>query len=607
MTTSSAILHSYLVEVFGANAEVELKHEELLERNLQQKGGDFLTPLNFYLGIMADTDPIMTPYMSDEQKNQLRHDLKIAYLLLCAQKQYELTHQKTENRKRYDASIKQCETLLDRLNPLFKEKTPEESHFADGKPVKYLGIHLAKEFSEKIVGMMDRKTKTIKETIGAFNEKRLYWVWGSTFIKTMLSLSQEDFYNTKQAGEIVRSLDPYTGALSWALYYFRFSLNLFLLLKHTIKGPWMSKEEAETPWELRFQGQWNKRKFGLLNDFLWGPANTAGYFWLRGVLGPWGDTLTIFLLIFDISAALWDFAEQEAQYHAQMEEYEREIEALEQIKKELSEKSFANEEEQKENKLKIYRMELQINALKRAQATCDKNWNLQRWGLYNNIGYAMGLMLSFVALTMPFMPLDKATALTLGVVGAVLCFTFTVLANSIRGGIEIYKSQEAIKDAKRGFDEHVGLLKELIKTNPDLNDNQKKFLYLEIKKYKIETEYQKQMIALQTAHLIRSTMIEALFPAITFVSLVFLPMGIGFAALGAVLGFAILSNLLIDALFKPDPKMKELSFDEKEYREFCALINKEEDPKVQHAFFKPAKEKPKGEEPVLSSEPKHSV
>jgi hypothetical protein len=600
MTTSSELLQTYLLDSFEAGKN--LKHEELLQRNLQANGGDFLTPLGFYLGAMDEIDPVMISYMPEEQKDQRVHDLKITYLLLCAQKEYELTHQKTENSKKYDALIEHCKTLLDKLNPVFP-KAPEQSLFTDGKPVKYLGIQLAKELSNKLVELNSRKTKTIKQAIGTVNEKRLYWVWGSTFIKTMLRLLQDDFYNVTQAKSMIGSLDPYTGALSWALYYFRFSVNLFLLLKHTIKGPWMSDEEAQTPWTIRLQARWSQTKFGILNDFLWGPANMVCYFWLRGpVLGPWGDALTLLLLAYDIWAALKDFTEQEAAYYEQMEEYDREIAALQQKANSLKD-LLADEEEEKNRKIKMHQLQMQINALTRARERCEKNWEFQKLSLYNNIGYAFALTFSFVLLATPFMPLTEAAALTLGVVGAVLCFAFTVIANSIRGGIEIRRSQEAVKEAKHKFHERVEFLKELIKQDDNLDENQKRFLFLEIKKYKLETEYQKQMMVLQAAQLIRSIMLEACMPAIIFSSLVFLPMGIGFAPLGAILGLAILSDLLINALLAPDPQMKNLpAFDEKEYKEFCTLISKENDTKAQHSFFKPKATK-KQEATDLPSEP----
>ncbi len=598
MTTSSGILQSYLI----TNVFNTIGYEELLEHNREKKGGDFLSPLSFYLGILDKIDPVMIPYMFQEgneelkkRREQLTHELIITYVLLLTQKHYELTHQKTENSKTYDAQIKQCTELLDALNPSWQAritKCPEQAYLSPDKPVAWCGIPLAQEFAAKMVAFMDRKTKTITDALGAFNEKRLYWVWGSSFIKTMLSLLPNDFYNAQQATEVIKAPDPYTGTLSWSLYYFRFSLNLFLLLKHTIKGPWMSKEEGDTPWSERFQSQWAQRKFALLNDSLWGTANLVCFFWLNGkVLGPWADALTIVLLVFDISMALWDFAEQQTKHNAEMAQYDKDIAALTTARGKLLSDALKEAETEEERKLAAYKMQMQLQTLERAKKRCSRNWELQKLGLYNNIGYAIGLMFAFIVLTAPFMPITAATAVTLGIVGAVLCFAFTVISSAIKGGIEIYKSHHARKEATIEFQVQVDLLKEKLKANSSLNDNEKKLLYLEIKKLQAESEYQKQMIVLQSVQLVRSLMIDVLIPAVIFSCLVFLPMGIGFAALGAALGLAIASNLLVNALFAPDAKMKELptEFPEKEYTDFCKLVVRESSFKEQHAFFKPKK------------------
>ncbi|MGC1181804.1 hypothetical protein [Legionella sp.] len=579
MTTSSRILQSYLKDAL--NRKLTFCHKALLTHNREMNGGDFLTPLNFYLSNLVTIDPIIIPYLQEE-KAQLKYDLEITHLLLLAEKHYELSHQKTENSKKYDLHIRRCEILLDMFNPTYQEliaKSPEQAYFSDGKPVKYCGIPLAKEFAEKIATCMERKTKTIKETLSTFNDKRLYWVWGSLFIKTMLNLIPEDFYNAQQAANTIKTPDPYFGALSWSLYYFRFSLNLFLLLKHTIKGPWMSEEEGNTPWHERFQTQWAQRKFMLLNDSLWGIANFVCFFWLngKGILGTWGDALTLMLLVFDISMALWDLSEQQTQYKAQIKQYDEDIKQL---------MAAAAEEETEERKLKTY--QIQLNALKRARQQCQRDWELQKLDLFNNSAYAITLMLAFTLLTMPFMPISAATALTLSTVGALLCFALTVISRTIKDGSAIYQLHQSKNETEDKFQEHLKNLN----VSFDLNNNENKLRYLEIKKFHAETEYQKQLIVLQSVHLVRSIMINALVPAIVFSCLVFFPLTIGFGALGAVLGLAIASNHLINKLLTPDEKKKELSpFISEEYDAFCEFVQNQnsDSPKIcskkYHAFF----------------------
>ena len=590
MITSSGILQSYLIE--SLNAKNKLRHEELLKRhreellkkNLYAVDGGFLTPLNFYAGILADTDEILISYMNPKDKAQRTQDLQIAYLLLLAQKEYELLHQKTENKADYNEKIKRCENMLDKLNPAWQEridKAPEQACFTDGKPVKYLGIFLGEEFAQQLVD--SGKCKTIRDYVGALNGKRLYWVWGSSFLKTMLSLVPEGFYNAEQAGNVVKTPDPYTGCLSWGLYYFRFSMNFFLLLKHTVAHPWMSQEEMDEGWGNRFKTQWAQRKFTLLNDSLWATANLLCFFWLtgKGVLGTTGDALTVALLLFDTSVALWDFAEQQALYEAQIRQYEHDIQKL---NTEIS-KITGEDEESKAKKLQL---EMQKNTLERDKKQCISNWTLQKIGLYTNIAYATGLMAAFVVMTMPFVPIAAGLASTLGVVGAVVCFAMTVINNAVQSGIEIYKTKSGLKDNEDDFIAQVNLLKQQVFLQKrQLPDDAKKLLFLEIKRLDAKTEHQQQTISLQIAHLIRSITLEAFIPAAIFSCLVFMPLGIGLGALAGGLALAMASNLLINASFAPDEKMLEVKpFDLKEYNEFCDLLQEDKSPKEYHAFFK---------------------
>lgn len=575
MSTSSLILQSYL-KTFNSDKETELRYkekvDELLEYNRKAKGGDLMAPLSFYLAILENTDEVMLHYMNEENKKKLLRDLQVAYLLLLAEKKYEKEHQKYENLKIYAQHIKRCEELIDCLNynkvceEQKRNPSPAHSHATDGNPVKYLSIFLGKELAEMIVDSLDRKTKTIKEAMGWFNEKRLYWVWGSSLLKVILAALPTDFFNVGQATKVVTAPDPYTGTISWALYYFRFSLNMFLLLKHTISGPWMSKTEKKTPWTERFLTQWDQRKFALLNDSIWATGNLVCFFWLtgKGALGTWGDVLTLALLVFDISMAIWDYEEQKTRHNKEMLDFENDIKQL----KKLIRKTKEGSEEDDERDKKIKEYELQLLGLERAQKQCVRNWDLQKISLHTNIAYAVGLMLAFALLAAPFLPFSGPALIAIIITGAVLCLAFTVINNAVKGGIEVYKARMSAKEAREEYNNKVELFKFLLEKNPDLDDNEKKFLFLEIKKLKAETDYQKQMVVFQTMHLLRSVLIESLIPAIVFVSFVFLPLGIGFAVLGATIGVAIATNLMINAIFKPT-KDTIKAFDEKEYESFC--------------------------------------
>lgn len=609
MATAGLILQSYLQTMTNEKLDDLRRNktvDDLLEYNKKIHGGDFLIPLSFYLGILENTDEVMLHYMNQEKKDALLRDLQVAYLLLLAQKKYELTHQKIENARSYDSSIKKCQQLIDALNyqksceEKNEEPAPEYGFATDGYPAKFLGFFLGQWLAEQIIGMMNRQTKTIKEAMGWFNEKRLSWVWDSALLKTVMDALPPDFFNLQDATINIRRPDPYTGALSWILYYFRFGLNLTLLLKHTIGGPWMDTEEKKTPWYERFMTQWDQRKFTLLNDSIWATGNLACYFWLTGkALGVWGDALTLGLLVFDITLAVWDYEEQKTKYNKEMLNFDKEIAIVRELI-EKEEQDLKNGPDPK--KLKEYR--LQLDALLRAQGQCKKDWDHQQWGLIAAIGYAVGLMIAFALLTMPFLPITGPAALIIGVAGAVLCFAFTVIYSGVRGGLDLHKTNTSRKEAKADYLKKIEEFKLLLSENPDLNDNEKKFLFLEIKKLKAENEYQKQMIVFQTMHLIRSIVIDALVPALVFVGLVFVPLGVGLAIMGAGLLLAIVSNSMINAIFKP-AKDELKSFDEEEYRGFCANVVCEDKKSLPSAstFFTGTTVKAGDNQPLLGDDP----
>lgn len=596
MVTSSGILQAYLIQSSQNDTKLSYKQlivhhrNALIDHKLQSDDGGFSSVLAFHLAVLADTDKILITYMSTEQKQQLAHDLRSTYLLLLAQIEYELTHQKTENLANYYQSLKSCAALLDGLNPGWqndfdKVGTCTHEYSTDKTAVSYLGIALAKEFAEQLVSI--GTTKNIKTFVKGLNEKRLYWVWGSSFLKTMLSLAPDTFYNVPQANALVPLPDPFTGSLSWGLYYFRFALNCFLLLKHTCAHPWMSAEESAVPWQDRFKIQWNMRKFSLLNDSIWGVANFLCFFWLTGAgfLGTVGDAVTIGLLLFDTIVSIWDFEEQKTLHEAQRAQYTQDINTIKDKIKAL--------EREGDNQTEIQRLTWQLNSLEREEQQCIANWALEKISLYNNMIYAIGLMLAFVVMTMPFVPFTAATALAFGVTGAVICFTLTVINNAIQSGIELYKTKNALANYEQAFDK----IMQQFKNNPQ-DENPQKLLFLELQRLEALCEYHQQTADLQTAHLIRSVIMEVCTPAILFASLVFFPLTIGLGIIALGLGLALLSNYLIERTHKVEQRLLTVTeFNSNEFDHFRATIRdepkdeQEEKPKDKetrdyHSFFR---------------------
>ncbi len=527
----------------GTETIDDKKVSDFVKNNSQEH---FLDALEYYLGILEDTKESALHLYDERRKRQLQMTL----LLLSSQKWYEETHQKTENLKTYANHIERCKRLIQRL-----PKNPNDTN------VKYLFIYYAHEFANNMVSLADRKTKTIKEAIGWFNEKRLYWIWGSSLLKTVVAQVPDTFYNQQDTANALRAPDPYTGTLSWALYYFRFSLNMFLLLKHTLGGPWMSQEEKHMPWTERFSTQFAQRKFTLLNDFMWANVNMVCFFWLNGKsgLGAAGDALTVVLLVFDLAITIWDAAEQETKYNKEMLGFQKSINTLKtEIKTITNDTSLTDMERSK----KLSEIKIKMKDIEKAQTQCEANWSHQKFNLGLAIAYSSGLLFAFFLLTLPFLPVSAPTTVAIATVGAVLCFALTITYNAIKSGAEIYKAHTNQKGAASEYNEKLKQFK-----SNKLTDNEKKLLYLEIMQLQANNEYQHKMVIYQTMHFFRSVFIESMTPAIIFASFMFLPVGAAFGILGIGLSSAVGSHLFTELGFKP-AKGKAKDFDEAEYKEF---------------------------------------
>ncbi|ASQ47382.1 hypothetical protein [Legionella clemsonensis] len=521
----------------------------------------------------------------------------------------------------------------------FNEKKASEqegktSEKPDDSPANHpYSMAIKKQYSDAIAP--GKKTTLLVEWMSLVNFRRLYWVWGGGMLASALDLMA--FQGTlpidqiDQAQQHLSIPSPAMGYMSWVLYYTRFGISLGLLLKHTIAGPWMSDKEANIPaWE-RFKTQWNQRKFALLNDAIWATANLVCFFWLRGsgMLGYAGNVVTACLLLMDLSLSIWRFVEESTKHNQEMAAFiEREKELTKQIellagsvsgiKKSLEQfraKIVNFDEDEDVKKLKQQQeqylhqqavLEAERKQLQKTKKQAEMAWRYKKYGLINDTAYAAGLLFAFCLFCCFFFPpaaLAPALVLIMGVAGAALCFTLTVLYAAVSGGLDIAKSKESIKDARAECKEL--MVQFANESDPDI----KKQLYLEMKALMAESEYQEKMIRFQAIQLARSIFVDAFIPALVFASLVFMPLGIGLAVMAAGFAVAVISHIIINR-FKPENKAAEdlqklsLITVESDFKKFQDNFNKEfaEAPKEISdkqllAFFK---------EPKVESEVKES-
>jgi len=544
------------------------------------------TSLDFYGKKINKINPASFKFMSPEQRRNLEEELFFAFYIFSAR--YQLDHVERRGRALADRGdqIKKCALLINTLRgtPLPGViETPEQQLMreSDDQAIYVRSIGLT-SIVPLIVEMMrevsDGHIKTGLDWVGAFNERRLYWVWagGGGLLGAIIGLLSDDFFYKLQAQKVLAIPMPFTGTLSWLLYYIRFGVRLGMCMRHTLSGPWMDIEEENIPWQERFMTQWQQRKFFLMNDFFWASANLACFFWLVGSALPvyYGGLLTGVLLIMDVTLSIWGLWEESAQYHKDMERYRGDI---------LTLTALALTRNEIERPL----LEKQIKALYDARRQCKLDWDYKMYGLYNDAMYAISLFFAFSLVCCCFFPpfaVAPATALICGVAGTVLCFTMNSFFAMTGKGIKVSQTEELRDYAKQDQIDLLRKYKRLGHSDEALLE--KKQFYLDFKLLQAESTHQQQVILYQKMTLLRAILIDVIVPPLVFIGLVFLPMGIGLPILAAGLALAVGSYYLIEEYYKVDdillPAFDEAAFDAFDVSaELASLVI----PEVSRGFF----------------------
>lgn len=505
-------------------------------------------------------DPTYIQYLSTAQKEALRRDLMHSFYILSAQYHLDETEKRIRKLKGLSQKIAKCAELLEQIEISSSDKKEEKELRKNielsEKHCKYLGLKLGFFVSEKMLELSSGNVSTIKDWMDAFNERRLYWVWGGGVLSLVFSMLPDDFYNKQQGEQILNAPNDVLGYVGWILYYTRLAIELGLIAKHTLPGPWMSKGEKEhiSTWE-RFKSQVDQRKFRMLNDFAWGTVNVVTFFWLKGsgLLGYGGNLLTVGLLLVDAYNGYWQLIEESARHNEMMLRYQNDIASLQyKIKKE-------------ENEDEIVILEEQLKTLEKNRNQKIVDWTFNKAKLYTNFTYSLGLIAAFtvtIGLLLPPSALAPVMFSTLGLVGAVACFGLTFAYTAVSGTIDIVHTH---KKRSANLQEYNDILKRFNDIKNDKNRQpEAKQLYLDMKILMAKSEYQKRLATYQKVELIRSLFIDAMIPPLIFVSLTFAPTGVGVGVVAAGIALIIMSKIIMMA-FKPKegklPKFDDDAFE----------------------------------------------
>ncbi|RMX02482.1 hypothetical protein [Legionella jordanis] len=592
--------------------------------------------LSYYSAQLNSSNPFMFKYLNEAQKIQQQKQLLFTLYLYSAQAKIDEVEGRTRNLKDHMEGMNKCLQRLRELQPHLNDNREEaqlqqEISTSNGY-LAYLGLTMvapwlvseimefidpsakgenAKAASNDRIyeirakdGELDgfaegKKTKVAIEGMSQVNARRLYWVWGGGMLASILELMAfNETLPLDQIGQAQKHLSTpssMTGTMSWALYYTRFGIQALLLMKHS--GPWVNQTESQIPAWDRFKTQWQQRKFAILNDSIWATANLVCFFWLRGVgaMGYAGNVLTALLLLMDLTLTIWRFVEESTKHNVEMQAFEtRKEKLLTDISKldgeiEANKKIYdklENNEQQQQLKLELEQeikeaekkkaiLQAELLQFSKVMKQSQTAWKYKKYGLINDTVYAAGLLFAFCIVCSFFFPppaIAPLAALIMAVGGAALCFSLTIAAAAVGGGLEIAKTKESIREAREDC-------RSLLQEFKDCADeNVRKQLYLEMKALMAQTSYQEALVKHQAIKLLRSVFVDAVIPALVFASLVFMPLGIGLAAMAVGLAVALISHLIISH-FEPKKddyeELKDVKQQvkfESEYNEFVQRL-----------------------------------
>lgn len=528
--------------------------------------------LSFYDARVEDINPALFPYLKPSEAKALEEELLFAFTLFSSQYHLDEVFQRRQCLQERSEKIKHCANLISKLRKSSQKETPksmlDSAIEQSEKHAKYLGLKVAPVVAGMLLNLTTDadawagagQMAQIKKGMGGINLWRLYWVWAGSHTRAWVDLLPDDFYHKQQAAIGLAMPSPITGYMSWLLYYARFGINLSLLLKHTLVGPWMSVPEKNLfsgekyPTWARFKTQWDQRKFTLLNDSIWATANLACFFWLvgDGLLGYFGNIATTVLLLMDTCISVWNYCEEETQHELYLERLEKDISTCQ--------ANLQNSLDDGE------RFQLELQTLMKAKRQCNFDWRYKTYALQNDMVYAVGLMVAFAVMCGVLCPpsvLLPATAVLLGVVGSGLCFVFSIITAGVSAGIDLAKVRESKANM---HEEGQALLKVFVGTS---DEAVKKRLYLEMKQVLAKTDDQAKQIQYQERVLMRDMMLKVMIPPLLFVALVFMPLGVGLGVIAIGLAMAFVSHRLIENS-KPE-KSAKAAMNDADYERFSSL------------------------------------
>jgi hypothetical protein len=264
-----------------------------------------------------------------KKQNDLTH---VYFLYFCVQnmKTFYETYQNDNKKNHYtglEAEIKSW--LLNEFNAKNLEKNIRFlKWFSQLSKAKFLDILRT-----------PLRTTKIREKISHTNLYRIYWVFCHLMVKQSMLLAKDlniiakldaIFGSHTDVDGFLAILDKpnnILNVLSVGFYATRLIINLAMLAKHAIGN---SKNERDSDFAKRLAFEWNKRKYDIANDVVWGSINLiTNYYQLFNIPLTTANWIVAGVLVFDV--VLLQLRRQSArkEYLANKEKYIKQIKQLE--------------------------------------------------------------------------------------------------------------------------------------------------------------------------------------------------------------------------------------------------------------------------------------
>lgn len=546
----------------------------------------FADSLDVYTEFLDSLDSQYLWFLTDLERIKLQKKLRFIYLLISAQIKFEAENSRYQEISSLISLRKKCFLLLSDIRKIERKlDCPIDEISADSHPIlpKRVFMCVNAWTMDEIAALKESPSAFTRDWMGTLNERRLYWVWGGSMLYSFMGIDGIRYHSHvhfDQADFILSNFSRITGALSWILYLSRFTLNMSIVLKHTIPSSlWMSHEELlacrDTWFYQRFVTHFKKRYAQILNDLIWGIANFCCANLLRGSirLNASNDLLTFVLLVFDLFMRTLELILAIKRFN---EEYKKISNEILQIEHKYSINSITSE---------LYKEKREI--LESARTKLSHDWRFEKKRLLTEVGYAFFLCAAFFAMTMPFIPLPSLPLIILGVSGAIICHFSAIVLNLIHLRINLKQKQAKMNEYTDKINDCFTQL-----NNHDAHILTKKKAYLEMRTFEAQYAFIKAQKKYEIIQAVRYTLFDSIIPFVVFGCLALAPIGIGIPLL--LLGGAVMigSQLIIKGKYEPTGP-KRIMYHEQAF-EITSRFCKTKDhvtPSILHGFFKKTDQK----------------